>query len=603
MSFYKNRLQATPRSRYRHVQNIQDLPYGFFDNRSGGLKSFARGGHQRVSSETNRKSTRLNSVSPEPASTGYRSEILKAINFLKKTPIPKPNKIESDKEENSSVKSLQSFVHNDEIEIKKFIEALFSKEQSVYRKTSINTEKETVNLVTADKILNEAKKIIKKGLKKKSVKYELGGNIEDFWVWNINKLTTVRWDIFEDNLMSFIQSYMITDLGIVRKVNWTKFLSRLCAKISKETSDYSLWVQAPCYEPSIKTVTRTISLNDWSSLALSQELVLIMFSCIDEVPSFHIKKIDDSPYTYACGCVYKGQWNDYKRNGVGKLTLCSKEKYLGTFNNGKFHDYGTLKGLKCLYKGYFNKDMFHGFGKILYPDKSYFEGIIEKGKLVNGLLKWSNGKVYKGELNNNEIEGKGVLELTDGTRLQGMWYNGKLHGDGEIKSSRGTLLKGVFINGLINGKGKYVCEDYKYSGEFIDSVPTGLGKFLFTSGNYYKGEVKNGKVHGFGTMKFQCGDFYKGDFINGVVEGQGKYTFSDGKVYEGNILNNLFQGFGVLKIGEGYYRGGWTDGKPDGSGEIKDSSGNTYTGSFAKGIPTGQCELDPSFLQLLCSIK
>lgn len=516
--------------------------------------------------------------------TNYNTEMQKALKFLKQTPPSierpfSPYKRESFKAKNSSFK----FLNSDEIEVKKFVDALFSKEVSSYRRVYLSSESETVGFTSADKILQEAKKIMKNGVKKKIIKSELG-IIEDFWVVHISKEKTVRWDIFEDNFLAYLISYMVTDTGILRKVNWRKVFQKLFAKIGKENREQKIWVLGPCYDMLPEITHRTISLVDWSSIIVSHEIVLLIFSCIDEIPSLPIKKAVNYPYAYACGCKYKGQWHDNRRQGVGLLEMCSKETYDGIFANGLFQDFATFSGWGLVYKGYFKKDLIHGFGHLLYPDGSYFEGVIDKGLIQAGSVKWSDGRFYKGEFYNNNLEGNGKMIKIDGTTMEGMWHCGKLHGDGILKFSNGKKLKGVFIENELQGIGKMVCSDYKYIGEFEKSKPNGKGKFIYKDGSLYIGDVKEGKIEGKGVFKYGCGDVYEGEFYDGMPEGIGKMVFACGNVYIGSFEAGKLQGHGRFEFGIDFnikvYEGEVRNGVMDGFGKAEFKNGGIFEGNW-----------------------
>ncbi len=56
-----------------------------------------------------------------------------------------------------------------------------------------------------------------------------------------------------------------------------------------------------------------------------------------------------------------------------------------------------------------------------------------------GAYKWSDGKMYKGQYQNDKKEGFGVYHLSDGRRYEGWWRNGKQHGLGIMYNQRPTM--------------------------------------------------------------------------------------------------------------------------------------------------------------------
>ena len=54
-------------------------------------------------------------------------------------------------------------------------------------------------------------------------------------------------------------------------------------------------------------------------------------------------------------------------------------------------------------------------------------------KIVN--TKFTDGRIYKGEVSNHRMHGKGVLLYPDGGKYSGGFDNGKRHGIGHMKYS------------------------------------------------------------------------------------------------------------------------------------------------------------------------
>jgi hypothetical protein len=112
-------------------------------------------------------------------------------------------------------------------------------------------------------------------------------------------------------------------------------------------------------------------------------------------------------------------------------------------------------------------------------------------------------------------------------KYSGEWRDNMPNGLGELKMienvppywASGDRLKGTFVNGLLNGKGAY----------------TGI------DGGSYNGSFKNGLKNGYGVFNFSDGSKYEGYFKNGEFNGKGTYTDSSGNVYEGNWVNGELQ--------------------------------------------------------------
>jgi hypothetical protein len=49
-----------------------------------------------------------------------------------------------------------------------------------------------------------------------------------------------------------------------------------------------------------------------------------------------------------------------------------------------------------------------------------------------GILKWTDGRYYKGQFASDKRHGNGEMYYTDGTRYVGNWANGKENGHGKV---------------------------------------------------------------------------------------------------------------------------------------------------------------------------
>ena len=80
-----------------------------------------------------------------------------------------------------------------------------------------------------------------------------------------------------------------------------------------------------------------------------------------------------------------------------------------------------------------------------------------------------------------------------------------------------------------NGYGTYVFSNgQKYVGEWKDGEEQGQGVQTWGSNSKYDGGWKEGKRHGQGTYRMECGATYVGGFYEGEYHGKGSTTWSDG---------------------------------------------------------------------------
>jgi len=104
----------------------------------------------------------------------------------------------------------------------------------------------------------------------------------------------------------------------------------------------------------------------------------------------------------------------------------------------------------------------------------------------------------------------------------------------EKKLTNGDLYQGcIDVEGRFTGKGKYIFSNGNfYKGEFLKGDFEGYGKFSETDGSYYEGFWKNDKQNGKGFKldiyenqeKISEGEFKNNIFYNGII----KINFQDG---------------------------------------------------------------------------
>jgi len=114
---------------------------------------------------------------------------------------------------------------------------------------------------------------------------------------------------------------------------------------------------------------------------------------------------------------------------------------------------------------------------------------------------FTSGAIYEGGLVENRFSGYGVLK-------------------GEEKNDEGDVLvwrfAGTFVDGRLEGQGSYSDHLGSYVGEFVNSLPNGLGVYRSASGWRYEGEFLAGKMTGVGTLYLADGSFFRGQFEDGL---------------------------------------------------------------------------------------
>ena len=74
--------------------------------------------------------------------------------------------------------------------------------------------------------------------------------------------------------------------------------------------------------------------------------------------------------------IYKGLWEDDKRNGEGKLNFTNGDYYEGGFKEDKYYgnDKGKMHYDKSVYEGDFINGLKEGKGKLNYSNGDYYDG-------------------------------------------------------------------------------------------------------------------------------------------------------------------------------------------------------------------------------------
>ncbi len=350
--------------------------------------------------------------------------------------------------------------------------------------------------------------------------------------------------------------------------------------------------------------------------------------------------------TMLSGQTYIGEFKDMKYNGKGTLYFKDGERYVGYWEKGKQSGPGTqvysdgkseevvLKDgeydkkfdrkalIGCLYGS--EKE---GYNVTYYKNGDKYEGYNHKGEHHGyGKLQFNNGYVYEGQFADGQYSGYGTLTKPDGTVQEGIWENGRY--EGEIRNHQGCLSG--------NCKDEYsvlVENGNQYFGQFKNGKPNGIGKYILSNGDIYKGsvsdgkieghgtieyadtkspdakiryvgDIKNGKPHGYGSMLFGNGHMYYGQFKAGLFDGQGIYEdieteeqeiamYSQGKPVKNLDAVDLIYGskndIGIILTIDGKYTGELMDGIPTGNGMLECYDGSIILGDFDDGKANGHC--------------
>ena len=133
-------------------------------------------------------------------------------------------------------------------------------------------------------------------------------------------------------------------------------------------------------------------------------------------------------------------------------------------------------------------------------------------------------------------------------------------GHGTVEDASGTYT-GNLLEGMYHGQGKYVWKSGDVlEGTFEHGKPT-YGTMTFANGDCYTGAFKNWKMHGQGKYSWTSGDYYAGTFTDGAFTGYGEAFWANGTRYVGNFQNWKMHGQGTCTFPGGAVQSGtWNNG-------------------------------------------
>lgn len=224
---------------------------------------------------------------------------------------------------------------------------------------------------------------------------------------------------------------------------------------------------------------------------------------------------------------YTGVLTDGAATGEGTFVVAKENgnwTYTGNFENNEIKGNGILSNYE--YETCISNETIN----VLYNGKS-IDGIPNGEGKIEGSLKQKTF-MYDGEINNGDVSGKGIIsnypyEMSyENIKMNGIYSGDVLNGvpDGKGKFSfNGDEIKfeyeGTWKEGKLSGEGQLITDHYTI--EFADVVRTGK----------YEGSVKDGRAFGEGVYTAVNDDgneyVYTGMFENGTFNGYGERIFTD----------------------------------------------------------------------------
>lgn len=195
------------------------------------------------------------------------------------------------------------------------------------------------------------------------------------------------------------------------------------------------------------------------------------------------------------------------------------------------------------------------------------------------------GKALSGDI----INGKGVKLYTkkdslvkEGWKYEGNFINGVESGIGLLYDCNGKLIyNGNWGNGLFNGEGELTTSTEKYKGGFINGKKHGKGSFEnLIDSNKYVGDYSFGLANGSGVYYYKDGSRYVGDFKNGLFNGKGRLYMTGNLSFEGAIKDSKWEGSGIYYLENGKAEGNFSEGSLNGSYVVTKKDGSVYNVTF-----------------------
>jgi hypothetical protein len=154
---------------------------------------------------------------------------------------------------------------------------------------------------------------------------------------------------------------------------------------------------------------------------------------------------------------------------------------------------------------------------------------------------------YIGESRNNKRDGFGVCYYTNGDKYSGYWEDDMKSGLGRLTLKNGKIFCGEFSDNSIDGFVEYVNNQkvvhhgYMRGFKFIPGEPL----IMRNSKCRFQGRMKysDGKLTGIGKFKYSNGSVYEGEICDYAESGLGIYYRTDGYVFKGENKERIFNGF------------------------------------------------------------
>ena len=229
----------------------------------------------------------------------------------------------------------------------------------------------------------------------------------------------------------------------------------------------------------------------------------------------------------------------------------------------------------------------NSFKKIIYKvnnAKNNQIALKKSKQIIVEYRKWTleNDCYYKGEIQNNIINGFGLLYYKAILKYMGEWKNGKKEGYGILYKGGKIIYSGELKNNLKNGIGTlYDSKGVQYQGEWKDDHKEGKGIMYYANTSRYEGQWEKDKKNGFGVFFYENGELYEGEYENDCMKGKGKFYYKNGDVYIGEFYKDKKKGFGMYFYNDKtIFEGQWRNDKIGKYGVVRYANGCEFKGEW-----------------------
>ena len=203
--------------------------------------------------------------------------------------------------------------------------------------------------------------------------------------------------------------------------------------------------------------------------------------------------------------------------------FAEEERFSGEGGQNPFEifEFGIWKDNKLWSGFFFEQGTYKGY---------YFEGTIftESCSQAPGAKAWNDwyycpdGDTLRAlEALDGQPDGRGRLESVEVKEPDGGTVRQNLRfGRWETRYASGNVYKGDVVNDQLHGRGTLTWADGEvYEGDFVNGQRTGRGTYTWADGDVYEGDFVNGQLNGQGTNTFADGEVWKGRWLDGEYLG------------------------------------------------------------------------------------